>query len=109
MSRLFPLLLALVAFAAGASLHPPARAQNRPLELPSRCNTGDLVVVERGQLTCLPLPRCGEGEFLSMQNRRLQCVGGSQTGRAVRGLLPECREGDTLVSEGFGRWRCSST
>lgn len=108
MSRFLALLFALAAFVAGASLH-PARAQNRPLELPSRCNTGDLVVVERGQLTCSPLPNCGEGEFLSMQNRRLLCIGGSHTGRGVRGLLPECRDGNTLVSEGFGRWRCSGS
>lgn len=94
---------------------PHALGQDRPLTLSSSCSDGDIVVADGGsRLRCvdpddLRLRSCDDDELLGTDSSgRLRCVGPSSTPWGVRGLLPDCSSGDTLVSEGFGRWRCQS-
>lgn len=111
-------------FAAGliggawlSSSTPHVDAQGRGLTIRGSCARGDVVVGgDSGELVCVApgtlrfnsLP-CDDGEFLRTDTwGALQCVGPSGFSSGARGLLPECSSGDTLVSEGFGRWRCQS-
>lgn len=114
-ARLF--LVAGAAFVLGSMLtfdrpSPGAVAQARTVTLDGSCDRGDVLVFEgSNRARCvdvdrLAYPRCDSGEFLSTVAGELRCIGPSSTPWGARGLLPECRRGALLLSEGFGRWRC---
>lgn len=91
----------------------PAAAQSRGLTFSGSCDRGDVVVFDDGShLRCadadeLELLACDSDELLGTDSSgRLRCVGPSTSSWGARGLLPSCSSGDTLVSEGFGSWRC---
>lgn len=108
--------LAGATLATGAShTTSTALAQQRGLSLSSSCSTGDLVVFDGSdRLRCIDpedveLRRCDSNEVLGTDSSgHVRCVGPSSTPWGAEGLLPSCSSGDTLVSEGFGRWRCQS-
>jgi hypothetical protein len=97
-------------FAAGRG-----EAQSRAPSLPSDCSSGEFVVSRGGgEFRCVPgsealrLSGCDAGDFVGMgSSGRMECISPSSTSWDVRGLLPDCSSGQMLVSEGFGRWRCT--
>lgn len=92
-----------------------AEAQTAPA-LPTSCSRGELVLYDGGgRFTCasvadaLRLSGCSSGDFVTAASGGgLHCVRPSNVSWDVRGLLPDCSSGSTLVSEGFGRWRCEA-
>lgn len=108
-------VVALLAIGAGASTLREALAQPRVSpSLPSGCSSGQLVVAEgEGRFACRPASRalqlagCESGDFVvAGASGELRCERPSRTSWGARALLPECSSGASLVSEGFGRWRC---
>jgi len=108
--------LLFVAVAVGAPRVREGFAQpRRPPSLPAGCSSGQLVVAEGdGQFVCRPASRalqlagCDAGDFVvSGGSGELRCERPSRTSWGARALLPECSSGASLVSEGFGRWRCA--
>jgi hypothetical protein len=102
---------------AGVRALPEARAQERFIPAPSSCSSGQVLVYDGGDRVRCVEPRelrvvdsCGSGQFVVARDSsgHLGCVSPSSTDWGIEGLLPRCREGATLVSEGFGRWRCQS-
>jgi hypothetical protein len=108
--------LAVGMAAGGAMSGGNAGAQGRVWAVRGSCNRGDVVIAGDGELVCVSPDdlrfrglSCSEGQFLSLDTwGELRCVGPSTSSSGARGLLPECSSGETLVSEGFGRWRCQS-
>lgn len=98
-----------------AAMSHRAEAQTAPA-LPTSCSRGELVVYDGGgRFTCesvndvLRLSGCSSGDFVTAASGGgLRCVRPSNVSWDVRGLLPDCSSGSTLVSEGFGRWRCEA-
>lgn len=121
MWKMHPALLVLVGALTGVladrllDAHGSALAQARGLTLSGSCDSGDVVVSDGGdRVRCvepdeIDLVRCDDDEVLGTDTwGHLRCVGPSSSSWGVRGLLPSCSSGDTLVSEGFGSWRCQS-
>lgn len=85
-----------------------------PSELPTSCSSGDVVAYDGGgRFKCvavrelLHLDGCSSGEFVvAGSGGRLECRAPSSTPWGIKGLLPDCSSGSTLVSEGFGAWKC---
>jgi hypothetical protein len=107
--------LAVVAWAlALLTIARSGRADTPVMPVPGGCDRGD-VVIATGSSTfecvapkdLLGLRGCDDGEFVGIDSSgAFQCVGASTTPWGIRGLLPDCSSGATLVSEGFGRWKC---
>jgi hypothetical protein len=121
MTRLGPICgWVLLGMVLSAGLNPPERstasAQSREgLTLDGTCNRGDVLVYSGTNRTqCIPAGRlellqCREQDVVGTDTwGPLRCTSPSTTSSGARGLLPECSSGETLVSEGFGRWRCQS-
>ncbi len=109
------IFVALCALALGAPTVRDAFAQPRASSsLPAGCSAGQVVVAEGdGRFACRPPSRalqlagCDAGDFVvSGSSGELRCERPSRTSWGARALLPECSSGASLVSEGFGRWRC---
>lgn len=104
----------VAACAAVGSLASTVLAETPAPSLPSSCSSGEIVVSEgSGRFACEPvlealgLRSCNTGDFVTVTSSgRLQCVRPSSTPWGIQGLLPDCSSGSTLVSEGFGKWRC---
>ena len=104
-----------VLVALGVLLGTTASAQDRRPSLPDDCWSGEIVVSSgHGEFECrslletLRLSGCRDGDFVTTDGSgALECERPSTWSSGARGLLPECSSGQTLVSEGFGRWACA--
>jgi hypothetical protein len=105
----------LVALAtAGVAVARLGHADSPSPSLPTSCSTGEIVVsAGSGRFDCvsprqaLGLDRCSAEEFVVADTSgRFACVRPSTTAWGVEALLPDCPTGHTLVSEGFGKWKC---
>ena len=114
---LLVLLGALVGVGADRFMDEPstALAQARGVSIEGSCDRGDLLVFDGSdRARCvdpdeLEFNTCDSGEVMGTDSSgHLRCVGPSTSSWGIRGLLPNCSSGDTLVSEGFGSWRCQS-
>jgi hypothetical protein len=90
----------------------PATQRAAPV-VPEGCRDGELVVSRgSGRFVCAELHdllgtrRCSSGDLVMVGAfGDLECVAPSKVDLGGA-RLPECPGGETLVSEGSGRWRC---